>query len=228
MNSLIFLLYALAHAALFAWAMWLLLRYRQPATVPLLIVAFGLVYDNLLLAGGGALGHGPLLEQLSVPRFFMHAFGTPLLMLSALGLARRAGANWTRASWVALLVGALTLAMIALGVQAELLDLQLEPKREGDLLSYGNASTDGPPIPALVTAGVLLVAGWLTWRGGAGPWLLIGTIAQFIAGALGNAIAVAGNLGELALLASLVATDHLLSRRPASDPTAAGVASPGS
>lgn len=39
----------------------------------MLIVTFGLIYDNAILAGGGMLGHGDVLERLSVPRFFMHA-----------------------------------------------------------------------------------------------------------------------------------------------------------
>lgn len=52
MTPLIFLLYALGHLALFGWALSLLLRRSSPATVPLLIVTFGLVYDNALLAVG--------------------------------------------------------------------------------------------------------------------------------------------------------------------------------
>ena len=89
--SIVFLLYALAHIALFGWTLRLFLQHRYPATVPLLIVLFGLVYDNAVLAGGAWIGHGELLERLSVPRFFMHAFGTPLLMLSAIGLTALGG-----------------------------------------------------------------------------------------------------------------------------------------
>ena len=217
MTSLVFLLYALGHLALFGWALWLLLRYRHPATVPLLIVTFGLVYDNAMLAAGGLVGHGELLERLSVPRFFMHAFATPLLMLSALGLAIRSGAGWARSLPVAAGVAVLTLAMIAVGVDADLVGLDLEPKRVGDLVSYSNAATDGSPIAPIVTIFVLIAAGVIVWRRGGGPWLLLGSLVQFAAAAVGDAITIAGNLGELALLGALVATD---SRLALSNPSA--------
>ncbi len=219
MTSLVFLLYALGHVALFGWALRLLLRFRHPATVPLLIVTFGLVYDNAMLAAGGTIGHGEMLERLSVPRFFMHAFGTPLLMLSALGLTIRSGAGWARSLPVAAAIALLTLAMIAVGVNADLVGLDLEAKRVGDLVSYGNAATDGPPIAPVVTIVVLIAAGVIVWRRGGGPWLLLGSLAQFAAAAIGEAITVAGNLGELALLAGLVATDSRLARR---EPSPAG------
>lgn len=213
MTSIVFLLYALVHAGLFVWALRLLLLYRHAATVPLLVVTFGLIYDNAMLAAGGLIGHGELLKQLSVPRFFMHAFGTPLLMLSSLGLVQRSGADWARRPLVAALVATLTISMIAVGVEADLISLELEAKRTADLVSYGNAATDGPPIAPVVTILVLIAAGIVVWRRGGGPWLLGGALVQFAAAALGDAVVIAGNLGEVALLAGLVATDQRLSRR---------------
>ena len=213
MTSTVFLLYALGHLALFGWALALLLRHRTPATVPLLIVTFGLVYDNAVLAGGVLTGPGDLLERLSVPRFFMHAFGTPLLMLTALGLVRRLRGGLTRSGFVAALVASLTIAMMMVGVEADLLSLQLEAKQSAGVVSYGNAATQGPPIAPIVTIGVLIIAGVLVWREGGGPWLLLGAVAQFIAAAAGDAVVLAGNLGELALLAGLVVTDDRLSRK---------------
>ena len=216
MFSAVFLLYATAHLALFAWALLLLLRHREPSTVPLLIVAFGLIYDNAILAAGGMIGHGEVLERLSIPRFFMHAFGTPLLMLAALGLVRRSGGIWTRSNVLAASVAILTLGMIAVGVDAELLRLELSPKQTGDLSSYGNSASDGPPIAPVVTIIVLLAAGAVMWRQGCGPWLLLGAIIQFVAAAVGDAVVILGNFGELALLVGLVATDSRLSPSPSS------------
>lgn len=215
MYSAAFLLYAIAHLGLFAWALILLLRHREPSTVPLLIVTFGLIYDNALLAAGGMIGHGETLERLSVPRFFMHAFGTPLLMLAALGLVRRAGGAWTRSDVLAASVVILALAMIAVGVDADLLHLELSPKQSGDIASYGNSASDGPPIAPVVTIFVLLAAGAVVWRSG-GPWLLLGAIIQFIAAAVGDAVVILGNFGELALLAGLIVTDSRLSNLSAS------------
>lgn len=211
MSSLIFLLYAAAHLALFAWALRLFLSYRHPATVPLLIVTFGLVYDNMLLGAGAGIGHGEMLETLSVPRFFMHAFGTPLLMLTALGLVRRSDAPWSRSTILAAGIALLTLAMIAVGVEVDLLRLDLAPKAPAGVVSYGNAASHGPPVAPIVTILVLIAAGMVVWRRGAGPWLLLGALIQFAAAAIGDSIVIAGNLGELALLAGLVITDAHLS-----------------
>lgn len=210
MISMVFVGYALAHLALFGWALRLLLRYRSPATVPLLIVTFGLIYDNAILAAGSTIGHGPTLQNLSVPRYFMHAFGTPLLMLAGLGLARRSGSVAAGNSLVAIGVIAAVLAMIVVGAETDLLRLDLEAKAAGDLVSYGNRASAGPPIAALVTIAVLIAAGIIVWRRGAGPWLLAGAIAQTAAAALADAVAIAGNLGELSLMAGLISTDQVL------------------
>ena len=213
MTSFVFLAYALIQLFLFGWALLLLLRYRHAATVPLLIVAFGLIYDNAVLTTGSLIGHGELLERLSVPRFFMHAFGTPLLMLAALGLVIRTGAQWASKRWVVAGVSVLTVAMIAVGVEADLLGLQLDAKRTTDLISYGNAATSGPPVAPLVTILVLIIAGIVLWRRGGGSWLLLDSLTQFAAAAIGDAIAIAGNLGEVALLAGLVASDRITASR---------------
>lgn len=213
MTSLVFLLYAFSHLALFGWALLLLLRYRHVSTVPLLLVTFGLVYDNAILAGGNLVGHGDLLERLSVPRFFMHAFVSPLLMLSALGFMRRSNAKWSQSTTLAASVAALTLVMVVLGVEADLVRLDLDAKRAGDVVSYGNAASAGPPVPALVTVAVLIAAGAFLWRQEGMPWLFLGAVFQFVAAALGDAIVIAGNLGELALLGGLLVTDSQLSRQ---------------
>lgn len=220
MVPIIFALYALAHTVLFAWALQLLVRHREVSAVPLALVTFGLVYDNLILATGAWIGHGEMLERLSVPRFFMHAFGTPLLMLSALGMLRRIGPDWTRTKLAASLVGSVTVAMVAVGVDADLIRLDLAAKEVSGLVSYGNAATEGPPIAPIVTILVLLAAGFLAWRHDGGPWMLLGAVAQFIAAFIGDRLVIAGNLGEVALLAGLVVTQARISRRRDADPRA--------
>ncbi len=212
MISFLFLAYALAHGALSVWAVRLFLQHRHPDTVPVLIVLFGLIYDNAVLAGGTFIGHGELLERLSVPRFFLHAFGTPLLILSALGLVRRSGAKWARSSVVGGGMAALTLAMVAVGVAADLVGLHLVAKDSAGVVSYGNASAFAAPVAPLVTVLILLTAGVIVWRHSGGPWLLIGAIVQLLAGAISGAMMIVANFGELVLLAALVLTDAILSR----------------
>lgn len=211
MISAFFLVYAVGHLLLFGIALALFVRHRHVSTVPLLVVTFGLVYDNLLLGTGGMLGHGEMLARLSIPRFFMHAVATPMLMLSALGLVQRSGARWADSPATIAAVSLLVVAMIAVGFHSDMVRLALEPRQAADLISYTNAAKAGPPVAPMVTIAVLLAAGALVWRRGAGLWLLAGSGVQFAAAAAGSAIAVAGNFGELALLAGLVATDWRLS-----------------
>ena len=59
---------------------------------------------------------------------------------------------------------------------------------------------------------VLLVAGASVWKQGGGPWMFAGSAIQFAAAAAGDAIVLAGNFGELALLAGLVVTEQRLSQ----------------
>lgn len=217
MASLAFFAYAIGHCALFFWALLLFLRRRTPGTVPLLLVTAGLVYGNAMLGLGRYVGHGPVLEDLSVPRFFLHAIVTPMLMLSALGLVRRAGVAWARTAAVTIAVTALVLAMIALGFHTDMIRLQLEAKDAAGVVSFTNAAASGPPLPALVVVAVLIAAGLLVWRRTRWPWLLAGALAQLVLASLGDAIVVAGNLGELALLTALVAADWRLAGPEASD-----------
>lgn len=215
MNTLIFTCYALIHAALFVWTMRNFLRWREPATVPLLLVTAGLVYDNSMVAIGSFVGGGAMLAQLSVPRFFMHAMTTPLLILTALGMVQRTGAGWARKPFAIALVASLTVAMIIAGFGSDMVNLTLEAQHEGGLLSYGNANAGGVPIAPTVTTLVLLAAGIIVWMKDKIAWLTLGSIGQFAAAALGGLFVALGNLGEVLLLAGLVATDWQQMRRAA-------------
>lgn len=208
MTPAIFLFYAVGHLGLFAAAIALLVTRGQAATVPLVLVTAGLVYDNAMLAFGGTIGFGQQLEQLSVPRYFMHAVSTPLLVLTALGLLQRAGPKWSRAPLTWGFATLLVIAMIGVGFWSDMWRLALEPQSEAGLVSYGNANS--VPIAPMVTIVVLIVAGVVLWRHGAGPVLLAAALLQFAAAALGEALVFAGNLGELLLLAGLVWTDWKL------------------
>lgn len=210
MTNAVFIAYAAGHLALFAWALRLFLTRRTPSTAPLLLVTFGLVYGNLMLGLGASVGEGELLRNLSVPRFFLHAFVTPLLMLSALGLARRAGVRWAGGSAAAAMVSLLAVAAVAIGVYADMILLQLDPGVRAGVVSYGNAGGLRPPPAPIVTILVVLAFGLAIWRKARWPWLFAGAALQFVAAAIGDRLVLAGNLGELALLAGFVATDARL------------------
>ena len=208
MAALIFMLYALGHVGLFVSATILLVKRHGPATVPLILVTAGLVYDNTMLALGGSLGLGQQLEQLSIPRYFMHAVSTPLLLLTGLGLVQRSGLRWSHANAAKVRAILVILALVGLGFWGDMVNLQLEPQTEGGITSYGNANS--VPIAPIVTIVLLIGAAVIVWRRGGGIWFLLGALVQLGSAFVGDALVFAGNFGELALLAGLVWTDWRL------------------
>ena len=90
-------------------------------------------------------------------------------------------------------------------MEADLWSLELVAKAPEGVVSYGNAATSGPPVAPVVTILYLL---------GAGGCLVAEEIAMAsrwgsspVRGrAIGDALLVAGNPGELALLAGLILT----------------------
>jgi len=123
------ILYWLSALVLLAFAVWqasLLSRTGSMAALFTLIVTLGLVYDNGIIAAGSLIGTGPLLEALNWPRYVIHAFATPLLVMVSFDLARRFGLRWAElpqwrtAFWVftVQLIGGLTLSESRLAQQA--------------------------------------------------------------------------------------------------------------
>jgi len=212
MTSTIYLAYAVAHFGLFVWAARLFLRCRHPSTVPLMLLTAGLVYDNAALGLGRFVGLGDTLENINAVRYTLHGFLTPLLMLSGLGLAQRARVGWAKNGVVVSLIVGATVAMVLLGLYYEVVTLRLVPDLVGDLVAYDNAGGIEPPVPPLVTILVLIAAGAAVWRSARWPWFCVAATAELAAAVGGGVLpVVAGNLGELVLLAGMVATDWRLS-----------------
>ncbi|MEO3781788.1 hypothetical protein ABGB12_00530 [Actinocorallia sp. B10E7] len=170
------------------------------------VICLGLAYDNFVIAAGNPMGFGETLEALSAPRFWMHALLTPLLIIAGGVLAGRLGVGWAATRAAAVAGWALVLALMGLGAVEDIVRLSLAPEKYADVLRYTNESTEGPPIPAVVTILVLLALGVMIWRSAGSPWLCLGSITMFAAAAAGVAHPWMGNVGELALQASIVAT----------------------
>lgn len=180
-------------------------------------ICLGLAYDNLVIAAGRAVGFGPALEALSTPRFWIHALLTPLLIVAGGLMAGRLGVRWA-ASRAAAVGGAVLVAvLVAIGLAEDVAGLELAPEKYADLVRYTNEGAGGPPIPAIVTIVVLIVLGAAVWRTAGSPWLCLGSLTMFAAAALGNAHPWLGNLGELALQASVVATLAAAARASSGD-----------
>jgi hypothetical protein len=190
----------------------------------LLLISFGLIYDNAILSLGGLIGFGPALEALSGLRFLLHALLTPLLCLYAVELLPHAGVRRAVVLRARYAAGMLTLGLIAFGLLAEYLPLRLAPVRLNGVARY-MAVDHGPPVPAIVATLVLIGVGGMLWRRTGWPWLALGALVMFGGSAAAASWSpVTGSAMEVALLASLVATERWAQAQP--PPAAAAATTP--
>lgn len=207
MFTALHILYGLVQLGLAVYGTRLYLRRRSWYGLIAFVAMYGLAYDNLAIAAGSWLGEGALLKTLNLPRFVVHALITPLLVIYAFGVARRAGLGWARGRLAHTLFCLFATGLVALGTYTDIIRLQLEPERFQDTLRYVNAATHGPPIPAILTIVVLMVSGVLVWRKTQWPWLFVGSLLMFVAAGAGTRVIAIANLGEVALSGSIAATE---------------------
>lgn len=192
-----------------------------------LLVVYGLAYDNLAIAAGSVLGEGDLTRLLNAPRYYIHALFTPAMMIAAFGALRLAGVGWAQSRVWHTVVCVLATGLILLGGYVDILNLALVPQMEDGVLRYVNDFHlfKGPPIPAVATIVVVLVFGGVLWRKQKWPWLFVGALLMFFAAAQ-TRLPIVANLGEIAFAGGLVATMihvHRLGRAPV--PAVAGARS---
>lgn len=116
MATLIYTIFTIAHILLLIWGLRL---WRQSGSIRLFLVLLpiiGLVYDNAVIALGSLPGPGELLQSLNVGRFLLHAIITPMLIMAALDMARRAGVGWASNQIVFALFGVFTVILILFGL----------------------------------------------------------------------------------------------------------------
>ncbi len=162
-----------------------------------LIVILGIIYDNLIIGFGSFIGEGELLKALNVPRFVIHAFFTPCIMIFAIGVARRVGIGWAQSKLAHILICVLATAMIALGVYHEIIQIALVSKAEYGTLRYVNSAAQGPPIPAIATIIVVMIIAIFVWVKTKKPWYFFGTLLMFLLAPMAAKFLWAGNLGEI-------------------------------
>jgi hypothetical protein len=225
MDAALFAVLAAAYVALVTWGLRLAAGHgwASPANLPLLVV-LGLVYDNTVIATGGLIGEGALLEGLSLGRFWIHAFLTPTLVVWAWHVLSRAGVHWARTRAAAVVALVIATVLVVLEIVTVLAGLQLEAQEQYGVLSYTEAEAEsggGAPLMPLVVAGALIVAGVGVWRRLRWPWLLLGALAMSVGSAVDVPVpsAAVTNVFELALLTSVVATTARQDRRQRRDAT---------
>lgn len=171
-------------------------RSRSTYTIFPLIVIAGIIYDNLIIGFGAYIGESELLKALNVPRFAIHAFFTPMIMIFAFGVARRVGVGFAKSKAVHVAICIFTILMILLGVYEELFQMNLVPIAEDGTLRYKN-SPAAPPIPAIVTIIVVMILSLFVWVKTKKPWYFLGTLLMFVLAPMAGKFVWAGNLGEI-------------------------------
>jgi hypothetical protein len=181
----------------------------------LLIVVYGLAYENIIISIGRFIGEGNVLLSLNWVRFAVHALFTPAMMISAFGMLKRSQVKFTNNKFWHSVICTLALALILLGSYESILNIDLVPVMENGVLRYINdfEFMKGPPLPAVLTIIVVLIFGIILWRKINWPYLFIGSAVMFITAALPSSLLVWQNLGEVVFAGGLVFTEiHILTR----------------
>ena len=208
MATLIYTIFTIAHILLLIWGLRL---WRQSGSIRLFLVLLpiiGLVYDNAVIALGSLPGPGELLQSLNVGRFLLHAIITPMLIMAALDMARRAGVGWASNQIVFALFGVFTVILILFGL-SEMPRMVFEPVVYGSTLRYVDTAVAGPPLPSIITITLIIIIGIFIWRKQRWPWLFAGALIMFIGSAMPPSVVgpAIGSGAEVVLLTSLLATE---------------------
>ncbi len=199
-------------AVLFAYLTWqssrLYGQQRSSYALVLLAILAGLVYDALVILLGRFIGQGGFLSALNLGRFAVHALFTPLLMIFGFGILRRAGIGWAQSKTNHTVVCLAATLLVLLGIYADLVRVDMQPRAVMDTLRYVNeGGIKGPPLASLITMLFLLVAGVMLWRRVRWMALALGSLVMFVAAAaaMGNLFFL-GSIGEVVMGFTAVVT----------------------
>ncbi len=224
MSTFLHPLLVVLHLSLVVWGTLLWQRQRSLGTLIVIITAAGLAYDNLILALGMSIGVGSTLETLNVPRYLLHAVMTPLLVLTALELARRAGVPMAQSTRNRNIMAGLAVILIGVGMSQSFIGMHLKPACHDGILRYAERLTENqlcegvtyeegvlearglPPLASIATVIVVAIWGFMIGRKASLWWLLAGAVVMFITAAVpASRVGLwVGNAGEFVLLASLL------------------------
>ncbi|HYO42119.1 MAG TPA: hypothetical protein VES19_02870 [Candidatus Limnocylindrales bacterium] len=180
MSALLYPTYAIAYLVLLGYGLTILRAGPRASTGILLLVTFGVFWDNLVLAIGGLVGEGDLLLALSVPRFALHQLALPWIIYAGWSMAEQAGHAWARRPGARAVAIAVSALVMAAGIATRLAGLTLEAEVLDGVLRYVAVGVKGPPVVSIVSIGVVGVIGLAFWRRGGWPWITLAAAAVFI------------------------------------------------
>ena len=207
MQSIIFLIVGLIQLSIAIYGTKQLRNHFNWYALLVLIVVYGLAYDNIVLASGALLGEGAILKTLNAPRFWIHALFTPAMIIAAFGALRMTGSKFGKSRTAHIIICVVTTALVVLGSYIDIIRLDLVYESENGIFKYINQFVliPGPPIPAVMTIIFALVFGVMMWRNIKWPWLFVGSLLMFIAAPMAS-VPIFQNIGEVAFAAGLVTT----------------------
>ncbi|MCY9003337.1 hypothetical protein [Peribacillus frigoritolerans] len=216
MDTILYFCYSIIYMILFIMGMALLRQDRKLFSYSsfLLLVTFGLIVDNLIIASGKFIGDGPLLMSLNALRFWSHGFITPTLILFGWGMAKRIHISFTKKTIVPYFFLFLTAGLIIYEF-IENMHKTFVPIYEYGVLRYVSEESSGPPLMVLIVTFILLVISIYIFIRTRWIWMLLGVIVMIVGSAIPIPIesSAVTNAFELIFLCSLWLTNYKLEPR---------------
>ncbi|MCM3165803.1 hypothetical protein [Peribacillus frigoritolerans] len=216
MDTILYFCYSIVYMILFIMGMVLLRQDRKlfSYSSSLLLVTFGLIVDNLIIASGKFIGDGPLLESLNALRFWSHGFITPTLILFGWGMAKRIHIPFTKKTIAPYFFLFLTAGLIIYEF-IENMHKTFVPIYEYGVLRYVSEESSGPPLMVLIVTFILLVISIYIFIRTRWIWMLLGVIVMIVGSAIPIPIesSAVTNAFELIFLCSLWLTNYKLEPR---------------
>ncbi len=177
MSILLYPLYTFLHLALLIWGIRLWIRTKDLSVLITSAVAFGLVYDNLVLSIGIFLSPGELLYYISFPRFILHQLVLPWIIYASYLFVLKAQISPPgRSKWVILL----SFVVMLLGIITRVLPLKLEPVVMDGVNRYVFNGAVGPPVVSILAIGFAGVMGFFLWKKLGWAWVFLTSVMVFV------------------------------------------------
>jgi len=220
MDQVLYSLYTVIFIVLTGWSFRVWRQSKSIGTLMVVLVNAAMIYENGILAVGVLIGHGSLLEALSWGRFIGYAVFPAFLVISALDLAKRSGAQFAarRNVWIGAWV--FVFALIAFALLVEVIGRQLEPRELNGVIRYMWANKGVPPLGVILMNISLIGFGVVVWRKAHSPILLLGAIFLLVGDGIAAGRYVLGSGIEMIFMIALLAAEIWMLRHIAADQSA--------
>ncbi|MGE7762180.1 hypothetical protein [Peribacillus sp. NPDC097895] len=185
MDTILYFCYSFIYIILFITGMLFIRQDRSflSSSSFLLLITFGLIVDNLIIASGKFIGDGPLLEMLNASRFWSHGFITPTLILFGWGMAKRVHIPFSEKNIASYFFFFLTVGLI---IYEFIINMHktFVPVYKYGVLRYVSMESSGPPLMVLIVTFTLLVISLNIYVRTRWIWMLLGVLVMIVGSAI--------------------------------------------